>query len=254
MVAAPLGFLLGLLVADDPQPHPHPILVPHRRGDQQHRRQRRPSCHRRRAHRADPPRPAARTARPAPEPRRCARAARPSARPPARLQPSAPAAPEPRRWPLRSRARPATPRRTRRLPAPHPARRCRSRSAARRAQQARHSLKLFRAGSMRPDRPLPSRVGSMSEAVRRSDTLAGMSRSGDMQSDDRGRRPRSRSGAKREARATQFPRRGTGSPPSPFRDSEKRLGPVAVFLAPARARRCPPRTPRGAARRRPAAL
>ena len=33
-------FLLGLLVADDPDPHPHPVLVAHRGGGQQHRRQR----------------------------------------------------------------------------------------------------------------------------------------------------------------------------------------------------------------------
>ena len=40
MVAAALGLLLGLLVADDPEPHPDPVLVAHRRGGQQHRRQR----------------------------------------------------------------------------------------------------------------------------------------------------------------------------------------------------------------------
>ena len=40
MIAAALGFLLGLLVADDPQPHPHPLLIAHRGGGQQHRRQR----------------------------------------------------------------------------------------------------------------------------------------------------------------------------------------------------------------------
>ena len=40
VVAAALGLLLGLLVADDPEPDPDRVLVAHRRGDDQHRRQR----------------------------------------------------------------------------------------------------------------------------------------------------------------------------------------------------------------------
>ena len=81
MVAAALDLLLGLLVADDPQPHPHPVLIAHRRRGRAASPPSRPSCRRRPARRADPPRPAARTALHAPEPRRYAHAAPPSAPP-----------------------------------------------------------------------------------------------------------------------------------------------------------------------------
>ena len=40
VVAAPILALLRLLVADDPEPHPHPVLVAQRRGDDHHRRHR----------------------------------------------------------------------------------------------------------------------------------------------------------------------------------------------------------------------
>ena len=39
-VAAAVLPLLGLLVADDPEAHPHPVLVAQRRGDDHHRRDR----------------------------------------------------------------------------------------------------------------------------------------------------------------------------------------------------------------------
>ena len=40
LIAAPFGALLGLLVADDPEPHPHRVLVAQRRRHQHHRRDR----------------------------------------------------------------------------------------------------------------------------------------------------------------------------------------------------------------------
>ena len=60
------ALLLGLLVADDPEPHPDPVLLAHRRGRRASSPRSRPSCRRRRARRAGRPRPAARTARRAP--------------------------------------------------------------------------------------------------------------------------------------------------------------------------------------------
>ena len=109
VVAAALGLLLGLLVADDPEPHPHPVLVAHRGGGQQHRRQR--PLHVVGAAPVEPVAldPRVELARQARERRRGGRAGRPSARPRARPRPSAPAARAPRRSAPRSPAPPASP-------------------------------------------------------------------------------------------------------------------------------------------------
>ena len=219
MVAAALVPLLGLLVADDPEPHPHPVLLAHRRGDDQHRRDRplhvvgappvepipldpRLELLRMRRHHVEVP---------------WSTTVGASSR--ARPRPSAPAAPAPLRAPPRSLAPPATPSQTPRLP------------------------NRLRIAGLIGDQPLgesyelvthnsPKRA-SGDPGRRRREASAGMwPKTATCNLIPAPHRGAATSGAAPAGRATQFPRRSPGSAGSSLGDRQERFGPVAVFLRP----------------------